>query len=405
MIQKEEETMAKIIVIDDEEGMRYVLSNILKKAGYDVVTAVDGKNALEVLSAHRPDMAFLDIHLPDMDGTQVLREIKKIKDMPVVMCSGFGDVDFAVDTMKHGALDYVSKPFKNQDVLDAAKKGMDYVKEQSEKKKEQETVVHKVPEETVVSVSKPKKQSKLPIIAIVAILAVLTAVGGLFFLKPEKEASQQMYAITYSNPTSVAYDGESLWISDWFGETVYKHNLDEELSIARYFSLIDMHPAAIAWGVDSIWTVDSWATEINQHDLDDSLSVRTTYSYPGTNPAGLFYDGTVLWVCDSEENMIYKFMPTAEELQIIKMYKSPGPNPVGVFWDRKNIWTVDADLRRVYKHNMDAKLTVVETYKLPQEIAQGSKISGAGWDETNIWIVADKKAEVFSVNINSLEKQ
>ena len=117
--------MAKILIIDDEEGMRFVLSNILKKEGYEIVKAEDGRQALQVLEAERPDMAFLDLHLPAMDGTEVLREMKKVrKDIPVVMCSGFGDVDFAVKTMKYGAMDYVSKPFKNEDVLNMAKKAL-----------------------------------------------------------------------------------------------------------------------------------------------------------------------------------------------------------------------------------------------------------------------------------------
>ncbi len=117
--------MNKILIVDDEEGMRFVLSSILKKGNYEVITAEDGKHALEKLKEHTPDMAFLDLQLPDMDGSEVLREIKKVRaDIPVVMCSGFGDVDFAVRSMKNGAFDYVAKPFKNEDVLNMAKKAL-----------------------------------------------------------------------------------------------------------------------------------------------------------------------------------------------------------------------------------------------------------------------------------------
>jgi CheY-like chemotaxis protein len=403
--------MAKILIIDDEEGMRFVLSNILKKDGYEVVTAEDGRQALQVLEEHRPDMAFLDLHLPDMDGTEVLREIKKVrKDIPVVMCSGFGDVDFAVKTMKYGAMDYVSKPFKNEDVLNMAKKALasknisTAAEENSQPAAAQEVQpVQESKPEPVKQKAKSKQKNNIMIPMVAAAVVLSVVLGVLIFSAGRKGNKKYSFPITYSNPTALAFDGEHLWVSDWFGQTIYKHTVGEELSIAKYYSFSEIHPAGIAWGADCIWAVDSWTAEINCLNLDSTLSVRNMFAYPGTEPSGMFFDGTVLWVCDVEEDMIYRLMPQDEELVVVDKYKSKGPNPVGIFWDMQNIWTVDGDLKRIYKHSMDTDLTVVDEYKFPVEKITG-KISGVGWDGSDIWIALDKKSELVRVSFKELEK-
>ncbi|MBN2406368.1 MAG: response regulator [Elusimicrobia bacterium] len=392
--------MAKILIVDDEEGMRYVLTNILTKADYEVIAAEDGRKAMEMVKEYRPDMVFLDIHLPDMDGTEILKEIKKIKNIPVVMCSGFGDVDFAVMTMKYGAFDYVSKPFKNEDVLNMARKAL--VSVEQEKKEKKETVQGS--SQPAVQHAVKKKGVKIPVFAVAGVLIAAVAVTGIFLMKgPGKGQELEKFSITYNNPTSIAYDGQYLWITDWFGQTIYKHNIDEEFSISQYYSFTDIHPAGIAWGNNSLWTVDSWTGEINNHALDGNLSVKKTYEYPGTSPSGIYYDGTFLWVCDVEEDQVYRFFPEENSLKEVDKYKSKGPNPVGVFWDGKNIWTVDGDLKRVYRHNLDTQLSVSETYRFPKEETADIKISGIGWDGANIWLAADKRSEILKISIKRLE--
>ncbi len=387
--------MPKILVVDDEEGMRYVLSSILKKADYDVITAENGKQAIEVLSSHRPDMVFLDIHLPDLDGTEILKEIKKIKDIPIVMCSGFGDVDFAVTAMKEGAFDYISKPFKNDDVLSKARKAIDSV-----------AVSEYVKEETGAGsplgndvAAKKKKKVLLPAGIVLASCVVLV---GAYLFRPEGVKRKSLYGVTYNNPTSISYDGEHLWVSDWFGQTIYKHVVDEDLSIAKYYSFSDIHPAGIAWGEKHIWTIDSWTSEIYRLNIDDTLSVNKVYSYPGSEPSGIYFDGSFLWVCDSEEDKIYKLLPEEDTLKVVTEYQSNGPNPIGIFWDGNNIWTVDGDLKRIYKHKMDDSLTVMEVYKFPGDMS--IKISGIGWDGNSIWVSADKKPEILRIGIKKLKK-
>ena len=107
-----------ILVIDDEEIMREILEALLVRDGYEVRLAADGAEGLELARSMPFDAAVVDVMMPGMDGLAVLDELKKIDDdLAVVMVTAYASVDTAVDAMKRGALDYITKPFKNDEVL------------------------------------------------------------------------------------------------------------------------------------------------------------------------------------------------------------------------------------------------------------------------------------------------
>jgi DNA-binding NtrC family response regulator len=107
-----------ILVIDDEEIMREILEALLTPEGYDVRLASNGAEGLELARGLPFDAAIVDVMMPGMDGLAVLDELKKIDDdLAVVMVTAYASVDTAVDAMKRGALDYITKPFKNDEVL------------------------------------------------------------------------------------------------------------------------------------------------------------------------------------------------------------------------------------------------------------------------------------------------
>ena len=113
----------KVLVVDDEESMRHMLSLILKREGYEVLTAGDGKEALVLAEAHLFDFVLLDVVMPGMDGLEVLKTLKERKmEATVIMMSAYGNLDTAVEAMKGGAYDYISKPFKPDEILLALRK-------------------------------------------------------------------------------------------------------------------------------------------------------------------------------------------------------------------------------------------------------------------------------------------
>ncbi|CAM3444644.1 sigma-54-dependent transcriptional regulator [Aequorivita lipolytica] len=105
--------MARILIIEDEAAIRRVLVKILSEEnqGYEVFEAEDGLAGMEILKKEDFDLVLCDIKMPKMDGVEVLEAVKKIKpEIPMVMISGHGDLETAVNTMKLGAFDYISKP-------------------------------------------------------------------------------------------------------------------------------------------------------------------------------------------------------------------------------------------------------------------------------------------------------
>ena len=105
--------MHKILIIEDEAAIRRVLVKILSEENdsYQVFEAEDGLNGIEMIKKEDYDLVLCDIKMPKMDGVEVLEAAKKIKpEIPIVMISGHGDLDTAVNTMRLGAFDYISKP-------------------------------------------------------------------------------------------------------------------------------------------------------------------------------------------------------------------------------------------------------------------------------------------------------
>lgn len=105
--------MPKILIIEDEAAIRRVLKKILteENESYQVYEAEDGQAGIEVFKSDDFDLILCDIKMPKMDGMEVLEAIKKIKpEIPVVMISGHGDLETAVNSMRLGAFDYISKP-------------------------------------------------------------------------------------------------------------------------------------------------------------------------------------------------------------------------------------------------------------------------------------------------------
>ena len=120
--------MAKILIIEDEESIRNVLSNIIKDEDktYEVDLAENGLEGLEKISVNTYDLVLCDIKMPKMDGIELLEKaIGTQPDLTIVMISGHGDIDTAVDSIKKGAFDYISKPPDLNRLLSTIRNGLD----------------------------------------------------------------------------------------------------------------------------------------------------------------------------------------------------------------------------------------------------------------------------------------
>jgi len=117
--------MPRILIIDDEKSIRNTLREILEYEKYTVDDASDGEQALQKIRETRYDVILCDIKMPKMDGIEVLSKIFEIADTPVVMISGHGTIETAVDAIKKGAYDYISKPIDLNRLLVAMRNALD----------------------------------------------------------------------------------------------------------------------------------------------------------------------------------------------------------------------------------------------------------------------------------------
>ena len=107
----------RILVVDDEQTVRDFLQKALENAGYDVITASDGREALDKVSQFDVSLVLLDIVMPGLDGYEVLEHMRQYEDIPVIMLTGIGGETTKIDTLALGADDYITKPFSVEELL------------------------------------------------------------------------------------------------------------------------------------------------------------------------------------------------------------------------------------------------------------------------------------------------
>jgi two-component system response regulator AtoC len=125
--------MKKVLIVDDETSVRHMLRLVLEGAGYGVFEAGSGKDALQLLQDAYFEIILSDIRMPELDGLGLLQQIKQLGiDGMVIMMSAYGSIDTAVECLKHGAYDYISKPFKPDEVILTLRKAEERIRLQQE---------------------------------------------------------------------------------------------------------------------------------------------------------------------------------------------------------------------------------------------------------------------------------
>ena len=105
--------MARILIADDEKSIRLVLRKYLQSQGHEIVEAENGQKAYEILKSSPVDVAFVDIKMPGKSGLEILDEVK---DIPIVILTAYGTMDYTVSAMEKGAVDYITKPFSFEEI-------------------------------------------------------------------------------------------------------------------------------------------------------------------------------------------------------------------------------------------------------------------------------------------------
>ena len=121
-----------MLVVDDEESIRDVVSYYLKKEGYNVITSQNGEEAIDLLKECTPSLAITDLRMPKVDGFGVMDYVREhCGFMPVIVLTGYVDLDLAVSAMKKGCFDYITKPIKKEALINVVKKALAKMREDS----------------------------------------------------------------------------------------------------------------------------------------------------------------------------------------------------------------------------------------------------------------------------------
>lgn len=116
MVAVQEETL-QVLVVEDDEDTAEVVCTLLQDAGYETISVETGEDALSGITHFEPDLVLLDIHLPDMNGLEVLRTVRAHSFLPMIILSGYGNDRDRVEALEVGADDYMSKPFSPEELV------------------------------------------------------------------------------------------------------------------------------------------------------------------------------------------------------------------------------------------------------------------------------------------------
>lgn len=204
--------MANILVVDDEMGIRELLSEILGDEGHVVTMAENAQQARQIRAATTPDLVLLDIWMPDTDGVTLLKEWQRDRmlTMPVIMMSGHATIDTAVEATRIGALNFLEKPISLQKLLKAVQQGLS---------RGQETARSG----TLATMARP---APIPVVAdaapMAASAAVAQAVAGI--VQPQAEApmppEEKGFTVSFDLPLREARDA--------FERAYFEHHLQRE---------------------------------------------------------------------------------------------------------------------------------------------------------------------------------
>jgi len=113
----------KVLIVDDQFGIRILLNEVFQKEGYQTFQAANGVQALEILTKNKPDIVLLDMKIPGMDGIEILKRMKKLNQhIRVIIMTAYGELDMIQEARDLGALTHFAKPFDIDDLRDAVKK-------------------------------------------------------------------------------------------------------------------------------------------------------------------------------------------------------------------------------------------------------------------------------------------
>ena len=402
--------MAKILVVDDEPDMIWAITNVLLSENHSVVSVNSGEEALAKVKSIPLDLILLDFRLPGMDGIQILEKVKEIRpELPVIMVTGYGGIEEAVQAIKLGASHYISKPFDNAQLIETVNKTIQLGNLRTEGLFGKRLTEKIGPGTTAPSEkSSPlrpskKSSSKRGVRAAAVTLAVLALLAGAGVFWKLKNPSSRTFAISHSKVSGLAFGEDDLWVTDWFTQTIERYKIKGgELELSRSVTLPGYHLTAIAYTGGALYTCDSWKKMIFKHNLDDRFSVAQSFPSPGPEPSALFYDGKYLWSSDGKNRKIYQHALDGA-LTVLQSYDTQAVFPIGLYSDGTTFWTASAAGGKIYRNLLQERFSLEKTFVL-KPMEPGKPLSAFAMRDGKIWAAYEGANKIFELDPGKLEE-
>lgn len=383
----------KVLIIDDEPMMRQVLRRALGGYPFEISEAGDGKTAIDLVKSEKIELVFLDVRLSDMDGAEILVELKRLQpDIKVITLSGFADEDIADALARLGANERLTKPFR----IDQLKLTIEKVISGTE--------VSPSSESDQVHGAAMKRSAKRKVPVVIPVLLAAACLAAVYLIYPRGRVKTTFYVLQPKNISSLAVWRDVLYISDWSEQSVYSYKISKEMKPLRIYRLEGGQPTGIATDGTNLWVADSLQGMLLLYDLTapaskDALIPVKSFSAPGPAPSSLFYDGKNLWSCDSDSRKIYSH--DVGTLKVFKSYDLPSPSHCGLTKVKGSFYIADSKSNKIFKLASD-DFALEKILAFPEYEKQTEKIVAFGSDDKSFWS-ATEGGKVYRHNPSELK--
>ena len=364
--------MAAVALFSKDDESRRELQLAIEEHGHRALWASQAAGLLEIVRKSRPSLV-VAVESGDDCGAVLLELSREAPALPVVVALKPRSAARALELLRLGAFEVLAAPWTSENLAAALAKALRL-------------------KGTEFEVVRPFSASAAkPMGYFLVALAATVLVGAYFALrsspKPPPPAPPSEWPLPYSHPAGLAFDGKELWVSDWFSQTIYRHD-PAGLRVVRALTLPAEVPGPLTFAADALW-VASGARVLVKHMLDDKLTVLLQVSDSAPQTVGMAYDGLYLWTCDAKEGRLNKRI-LDDRLTIVSSYPYPGSKPAALAYDGRSLWSLDAGNRELVEHDIANPEKVIERIVLSEYRKGGWKPTGLVFDGKRFWSVAEQ---------------
>lgn len=393
--------MAKILVIDTEEGMRQVVARILVPAGHTVVGAENGIAGVEACRRERPDLVIADSGLPDLGPGEFLTAARKVNPrVPVIIMTDGAEPDPADSVLKNNVAGFLSIPFKVTDVLAVVEKALAPPPVQTAPPAPAALGrTHTAPVPPPVQPSAPRKKwLRAAGIVCVCAMAAIAAVR-MAPLMPRSPVEQRIDA---EHPSGIWCSDGAVWVTDWLQGVLYQYRFGEQGSMTS-LKLNGIEPSGITGRGETFWIASALERRIVAYRRDGRrLQQVASYPSPGASPCGLWDDGRHLWSLDFQEGKLFEHQADAA-LSVVRSVTVPAKNPCGVVMIDGKLYIADTATNRVFVLDAE-RFTVQGVFAWPAGGTGDRRMTSLGWDGARLWAGFDGLSKLYSCRVHDLKK-